>query len=117
MQAARPASPRIVIALMLAVALLFAQWTGLKHRIFHASLQYQQIHASSIADTGDTTGDNDAGHSCAAFDAATVGDTLHILPFVTPLVSSARVLALWVAFSSWDAPLITCFSSRAPPAA
>jgi hypothetical protein len=111
MQAARPASSRIVIALMLAVALLFAQWTGLKHRISHASLQYQQIHASSIDDTGD----NDAGHSCAAFDAATVGDTLHFLPFIIPLIRSAQVLALWAAFTSWDAPLTTCFSSRAPP--
>ncbi|MEN3295061.1 MAG: hypothetical protein V7642_4314 [Burkholderiales bacterium] len=115
MQAARPASSRIVIALLLAMALLFAQWTGVKHRIFHANLQHLQIHASSIADTGDS--DAGPGHSCAAFDAATVGDTLHILPFATPLVSSAQVLALWAAFISWDAPLVTCFSSRAPPRA
>jgi hypothetical protein len=114
MELAHPAPPpRIVIAILLAMALLFAQWVGQHHRISHAGLQ-QQANVTSIADS---SGGNDLNHSCAAFDAATVGDSINSIPFVTPLVTSAHVLALWAAFISWDAPLITCFSSRAPPLA
>lgn len=115
MKTARPAPPtRIVIAILAAVALLFAQWAGLNHRISHANPQQHITHVASIVDID---GDKDAGHSCAAFDAATVGDSINTIPFVTPLITSAQVLALWAAFISWDAPLTTCFSSRAPPRA
>jgi hypothetical protein len=115
MQAARPSlSTRIVIAILVAAALLFAQWAGLNHKISHAKLQQYITHAAAIADIAD---DENPGHSCAEFDAATVGDTIHIVPFVTPLVTSAKVLALWAAFISWDAPVTTYFSSRAPPRA
>jgi hypothetical protein len=104
------------IAILVALALLFAQWVGLTHRISHAQLQAQEYSAvtPSADDSGDNT-DGSARHSCAAFDAATVGDLVHIAPFIAPLLASAQVLALWAAFISWDAPLTRYFSSRAPP--
>jgi hypothetical protein len=109
-----PPPTRIVIAMLLAAALLFAQWAGLSHRISHAYLQQQQALAYSIPDDN-RNGDQDMRHSCAAFDAATVADTIPLPPFVAPLITSVRVLALWAAFISWDAPLAVYFSSRAPP--
>lgn len=120
MQTARPSSSiRIVIALLTAMALLLAQWVGQNHRINHADLQQQAGIAGMtdlVADSGNND-NNDISHSCAAFDAATVGDSVNSIPFVTPLVTSTHVLALWAAFISWDAPVVTCFSSRAPPLA
>lgn len=95
---------------MLAAVLLFAQWSGLAHRIDHAPLV--DMHAQA-----DETEHNDTGanHSCVAFDAAAVADAIHLPPFIAPLLASARVLALWAAFRSWDAPLARHFSPRAPP--
>lgn len=97
----------------MALALLFAQWMGVQHRIAHAGPLHEHAHASSAH----TYDDRDADHSCAAFDAATIGDSVHMNPFVSPLITSAQVLALWAAFISWDAPLTAYFSSRAPPLA
>jgi hypothetical protein len=119
------------------MALLLAQWTGLKHRIAHASmmplhLQSQallqsaasvalqpdllpQSASSTSASASNTGSDIDLSHSCIAFDAATVADSIHTPPFLLPLPTSAQVLSLWAAFISWDAPLSLCFSSRAPP--
>ena len=101
---------RSAIALLLAAALLFAQWTGLAHRIDHAPLTGMQAQAGET-DHHDT----DVHHSCVAFDAAAVADAIHLPPFIAPLLASAHVLALWAAFQSWDAPLVRHFSSRAPP--
>jgi hypothetical protein len=129
------------IVLLLTMALLFAQWTGLKHRIVHAAmtplyLQSQSLPPSasssqpdsqwqsqsqwqwqwqSPASTFGSGSDTDLSHSCLAFDAATVADSIHTPPFLLPLLTSAQVLSLWAAFISWDAPLSLCFSSRAPP--
>ena len=92
----------------LAVALLFAQWTGLAHRIDHAPLS--TLHAQSAEED-----DSGLNHSCVAFDAAAVADAIHLPPCAVPILASAKVLALWAAFESWDAPLVLHFSSRAPP--
>ncbi|HZW23399.1 hypothetical protein [Noviherbaspirillum sp.] len=96
---------RAAIACMLVAALLFAQWAGLSHRVDHAAYM-------SAASDGH---DSDTGHSCAAFDAAAVADAIHLPPFAAPLQASTRILALWAAFASWDAPPVLHFSSRAPP--
>ncbi len=101
------------LALLLALALLFAQWAGLTHRIEHAQLQQAVAHASLTGGADESR----AHHSCVAFDAATVADSIHVPPFAAPLLASARVLALWTAFTSWDAPQVRHFSPRAPPLA
>jgi hypothetical protein len=102
---------RIALALLLAMALLFVQWAGLGHRISHSALQQQLIGALTNADGGAP----DKLHSCVLFDAATVADMLHIPPALATPLTGAEVLAQWAAFISWRAPLLTCFSSRAPP--
>ncbi len=101
---------RSAIAFLLVAVLLFAQWSGLAHRIDHAPLAGVHLH-SDEADRHESG----AGHSCIAFDAAAVADAIHLPPFIAPLLASARVLGLWAAFRSWDAPLVRHFSSRAPP--
>lgn len=101
----------IAVTSFVVLALLFAQWAGVQHRIAHAGLMHEHASSTHIDD------DRNADHSCAAFDAATIGDSIHVSPFASPLITSAQVLALWAAFISWDAPLIAYFSSRAPPLA
>lgn len=108
----RPTSARTIVALAVTIALLFAQWLGFAHRISHAQLQPFSV---TLQQADDNSDGGNLHHSCAAFDAATVGDTVSIAPFVTPLLTSAQVLALWAAFISWDVPVIPWFSSRAPP--
>lgn len=102
--------PRAALAALLLVALLFAQWAGLQHRIAHAGWLSFQPAATAQFDGGES-----AQHSCAAFDAATLADNIHTVALRTPLLTSAPVLGLWIAFASWDAPLTRYFSSRAPP--
>ncbi len=98
------------MATMLMIAMLFAQWTGLDHRIRHAALPY------SVASFGQIdSDDNNAYHSCIALDAAALADSISPNPYLAPLLTGARVLALWAAFASWDAPFSIHFSSRAPP--
>jgi hypothetical protein len=104
---------RIALALLLATALLFVQWAGLSHRISHSTLQQQLIGAPAL--TNADGGAPDKLHSCLLFDAATVADMLHIPPALATPLTGAEVLAQWAAFISWRAPLLTCFSSRAPP--
>lgn len=101
--------------LLLAVALLFAQWAGLQHRVSHARLQAHGQIAKHISYRVPVDDDSNTSHSCAAFDAATIGDSVHLVPFVAPLLANGRWLALWAAFISWDASFFSNFSSRAPP--
>lgn len=105
-----------VVTVILVMTLLLAQWAGLAHRIDHA---YSTGATQVLASTVDGSGTNDASlrHSCVAFDAAAVADSLHVTAFALPIVVSAKTLALWAAFSSWDAPVVCHFSSRAPPLA
>jgi hypothetical protein len=100
---------RTAVIVLLMVALLFAQWTGLAHRVDHGPL------ASLHADAKDGSTPDEGSHSCVAFDAAAVADAISIPPFAAPPIAGAKVLALWTAFASWDAPPALPFSSRAPP--
>jgi hypothetical protein len=97
-------------AILLAMALLLAQWIGLHHGIRHAGLQHSLPSAAQIE-----ADDGDAHHSCIAFDAAALADSISVPPYLAPLLTGVRVLALWTAFASWDAPFTLYFSSRAPP--
>lgn len=115
MPAFRPkAQHRNAIAWLLAIAILLAQWVGLMHRIDHAPLQQTHAFASFVAGDDDET---DAHHSCVAFDAGAIADTIHVAPFLAHILTNTQVLALWAAFTSWDAPFIPPFSPRAPPRA
>lgn len=110
MHAARTAPGlRTAVTILLMAALLFAQWAGLAHRVDHSPLA--SLHAN--APDGSTT--EEGSHSCVAFDAAAVADAIDLPPFAAPPMSSAKLIALWTAFASWDAPPALPFSSRAPP--
>ncbi len=109
MNIARHVPHRGTVAILLALVLLFAQWTGMTHRIKHAPLAQVNVSAFTFQH------DSDHHHSCIIFDAAAIADTVHIPQFVTPLPPGVQVLALWMAFRSWQAPLTLHFSSRAPP--
>lgn len=113
----RPATRRIrTITILLVMALLVAQWSGMSHRIAHASFTDLAPHLASLVDAG-RADDTQLRHSCVAFDAAAVADSIHAPPFaVTPLAGN-HVLALWTAFASWDAPFVRHFPARAPPSA
>jgi hypothetical protein len=105
---------RHAILLLMALALLFAQRAGLNHGIAHPLKQQSQ--AVGACAEGTACGDREhTTHSCAAFDAATVADAIHVGPSSTPAADSPQMLALWVAFTSWDAPVVPSFSPRAPP--
>lgn len=109
-------------ALLLVVALLFAQWLGLAHRIDHArpaqAMQQVQHDVSAVQGDAATAGyDKSLEHSCALFDATVLASALHSPAMSLPVLPGTQVLALWQAFASWDAPLLLHFSSRAPPLA
>ncbi|HEV2611168.1 MAG TPA: hypothetical protein VGU61_12935 [Noviherbaspirillum sp.] len=108
---------RILFAILMAAALVFAQWLGLQHRIVHAGLQHSLAATLSDESAPDQSHAPDASHSCAVFDAAAMADTMHVPPYIAPLMTSNEVLARWAAFRCWDAPLALHFSSRAPPSA
>lgn len=110
---------RLCFAALLVALVLFAQWMGLRHRIEHAdwgSIQHHQMEerGTSVAEL-EYAGDK--AHSCILFDGMALADGAPLLPFSPVLQTSVRVLALWAAYISWDAPLLCHFSSRAPPAA
>ncbi len=104
------------LAILLIVVLLVAQWIGLAHRVVHGSQgpSIRTIGKTAAAFAGQW--DDRVHHSCAAFEAATIGAALASVCLAVPVVPNTHVLALWVAFASWQAPHTSHFSSRAPPA-
>ena len=103
---------RAAFVALLIVALIFAHWQGLAHRIGHASQPYAGV--DNVAPSQAPTHKN-MSHSCLAFDAATVGAAICSQPFIVVIPSHAHVLALWIAFTSRHPPFTPHFSSRAPP--
>jgi hypothetical protein len=115
--ARRPDSARLYFA-ALVVALLFSQWMGLQHRILHAGWVNGKPAATAMAGQDrqvDAYG-HAKSHSCALFDGITLAATAAVFVPALPVVSCAKVTALWIAYKSWAAPLTRFFSSRAPPA-
>jgi hypothetical protein len=109
---------KIITALVM--ALLFAQWLGQMHRIAHEGLRTAQAETSTnnstsivqlVAHLGDS------GHSCAAFDAATLSAGICTASVAMPVLPNDHELALWIAFASRSTPFTAHFHSRAPPAA
>lgn len=107
---------RTLIALLLMLAMVFAHWQGLAHRIAHAT-QYASAALDSAVNGSAASHQNIVPHSCIAFDAATVAPALDTPACTTAILPSARVLAQWTASDSWHAPFTPYFSSRAPPVA
>jgi hypothetical protein len=110
---------RALLLSILIAALLCAHWQGLAHRIGHASRMLggtEQVKAQAAISADAASGSlEQAGHSCLAFDAATVGAFLASTPFVVDPARCPAVSAVWLAFISYLAPCTTHFSSRAPP--
>lgn len=110
-------SSRVVIAAFVAMALLFAQWAGLAHSIAHADGRHEHRYFASSSPQLNGDHDDDSHHSCVEFDAATLAASVYTTPFIAPFLPNVHVLALWIAFASWDVPFTCHFSSRAPPLA
>jgi hypothetical protein len=126
-----PARLRLFLVAILIAALVSSHWHGLVHRIDHASrmlsgAEYGQLSTVAQAGVGAIVASGDsavaplpldqaAGHSCLAFDDATIGACLGTSPFVIKVPLHAPVLAAWLAFISYLAPFTAHFSSRAPP--
>ena len=121
-----PARLHAFFLAILIAALLCSHWQGLAHRINHASRMLDGVGtaaqvANALAVATPIAADDaapqhlDAGHSCLAFDAATIGACLGSSPFVIAVPPHAPLMALWLAFISYQAPFTAHFSSRAPP--
>ncbi len=128
---------RFNVIALLVMSLLFAQMLGFVHGIAHAGWAPGTVHslisnalfdedddhdapaatAGSSVDGADTSGvhAHDLHHSCVAYDAAALSAGVHFDFPPLPLLPPVRLLALWLAFASWDAPLNCHFHSRAPP--
>lgn len=128
----RPARSQIFVTLLV-MSLLFAQALGLVHAIAHANWQGSSVHSlvnealfdepreATVAHHADDGSDHVSAHgaehhhSCEAYDGATLAAMMHFDFPALPLLPPIRVLALWQAFASWDAPVNCPFLSRAPP--
>lgn len=101
------------LPVILGLLLLFAQWTGLQHRIAHFGLATSSMHAAAIS------ADDDAAahlhHSCVLFDAAALGITMHSPFYLSPCMRTGANTSRDHHESSWDAYFVSHFSSRAPP--
>ncbi|UVW27033.1 hypothetical protein [Massilia sp. H6] len=107
-------STRWVLVLLLTVAMVFAHWQGLAHRVAHRS-QAVLAPASAGAGTGANTHQKALQHSCLAYDAATVAPALDRPGCSAALLPGGRALVLLATYRSWDAPPTIQFHSRAPP--
>ncbi|RZL04497.1 MAG: hypothetical protein EOP36_00340 [Rubrivivax sp.] len=108
-------SRRTTWAILLAVALLLAQWVGMLHRIDHAGGQVE-AQAQSRAE-GDYPNGSSAAHSCVVFDGVCLAD---LLPTALVDLLPARLahgLPLAADFASWHGRFAGHFQPRAPPAA
>jgi hypothetical protein len=109
---------------VLLAMLLFSQWLGMQHRIAHAGWfdgRPPAMQSTDLPDPNDIGSDGEerklhAPHSCSLVDGTALADTVASFVFLPLSADCAKVLALWLAYQSWDAPLISFFLSRAPPA-
>ena len=110
------ASPsRTARALLLAAALLCAQWVGMLHRIDHAGGQvHLQAHGQS---DGSPANPSSLSHSCVVFDGAYLADWLPTALVGVLAVRMDHVLPPAIGFASWQGLFVGHFQPRAPPAA
>lgn len=106
-----------VIALWIAICLLFAQWLGYAHAINHAGLKSENASVQVIsADKASVVFDHQkASNACAALDAATLGAGLHSAPALPLSLTLSPAKIDCAVVNSWQQSFIALFSSRAPP--
>ena len=112
---AAPLSSRTAQALLLAVALLLAQWVGMLHRIEHAGGHLTPQAQSRLGSAHSSS--PSVAHSCVVFDGAYLADLLptNVVDFVA--AGTAHVLPPASVFAFWHGLATRHFQPRAPPAA
>ncbi|MDI1259375.1 hypothetical protein [Aquabacterium sp.] len=115
LRGAAASSTNAVRALLLAAALLCAQWAGLLHRIDHAAGQGDlQAHGQSDRSPASPSS---LSHSCVVFDGAYLADLLPAA-LVGPLATHVvHVQPSALGFASWQGLFFGHFQPRAPPTA
>lgn len=112
---AAASSTSIARVLVLAAALLCAQWVGMLHRIDHAGGQaHLQAHGPS---DGSQASPSSLSHSCVVFDGAYLADWLPTALVGFLAVHRVDVLPCATGFASWQGLFFGHFQPRAPPAA
>jgi hypothetical protein len=108
--------PRVVVLnLLLVLSLLFAQWLGISHSIFHAS-QNSVVSIANVEPVGGDTFDHQKSSSfCSLFDAAALGVAVHATPCTAPAVFTPTLHEQSSFQLGWIQPFSVYFSSRAPP--
>ena len=106
-----------VIALWVAICLLFAQWLGYAHAITHAGLKSETVSVQALtADKTSVVFDHQkASNACVALDAAALGAGLHSAPVLALLLTLSPSSIACALSTPWQQPFIALFSSRAPP--
>ena len=104
------------MAWWLVLCLLFSQWLGYAHAINHAGLQTESLvnQHSSISYTG-SFDHKQASHSCASFDAGTLGASLTVPFYDSHVIAPKTISIVTKHFSGWQQLVNAPFSSRAPP--
>lgn len=117
----RHRQPQVGFAVLLALAMLWAQVAGVLHRIEHAG-GVPGAHATAAGAlpfeaTDHAAGDAASLHSCVLFDGLCMADGLAtaIPPTATPHLLDAVPVAQ--GFLSWHSIFVGHFLSRGPPAA
>jgi hypothetical protein len=105
----------VVLNLLLVLSLLFTQWQGISHAIFHAS-QNSVVSVANLEPVVSDTFDHQKSSSfCSLFDAAALGVAVHATPFTAPAFFNPTQHEQSSFQLGWIQPFSVYFSSRAPP--
>ena len=105
----------VVLNLLLVLSLLFTQWLGISHAVFHASQNSVVSIANIEPVVGDTFDHQKSSNFCSLFDAAALGVTVHVTPCTAPAYFTPTQHEQSSFRLSWIQPFSVYFSSRAPP--
>lgn len=113
-------SRSVAQAVLLAAALLFAQWVGMLHRLDHAGGQaggHSERQAQQTRAEAGYPGGSSAAHSCVVFDGVCLADLLPTALVDVAPVRLSHVQPILGDFASWSGRFSGHFQPRAPPAA
>ena len=105
----------VVLNLLLVLSLLFTQWLGISHAIFHASQNSVVSIANFEPVVGDTFDHQKSSSFCSLFDAAALGVAVHATPCTAPAFFNPTQHEQSSFQLGWIQPFSVYFSSRAPP--